>query len=82
MPLEIVTRVVACFLNFPMSLAFDSEGVPYVGGTVHRALLCLAHRRAFFAETEQLHVLDFGDFEMRGAKKRSCGALEVASSLL
>lgn len=30
MPLEIAMRVVAGDLNFPTSLAFDSEGVPYV----------------------------------------------------
>ena len=30
MPLEIAMRVVAGDLNFPTSLAFDAEGVPYV----------------------------------------------------
>jgi len=30
MPLEIAMRVLASDLNFPTSLAFDSEGVPYV----------------------------------------------------
>jgi hypothetical protein len=81
MPLEIAMRVVACDLNFSTSLSFDSEGVPCVGGTVRRARLCPAHRRASFAQTGRLHVLDFGDFEM-GPQERSWHVVEVASSLL